>query len=511
MNVAALAAGIDRSRIDGDPDVEIGALACNARDVTPGSLFFCIPGLKADGHDFAPQAVAAGAVALVCERPLLLPVTQVVVPRARHAMALMAARFYGDPTRELRVAAVTGTNGKTTTAHLLSAILEAGGLHPALLGTIVNRIAGVEAAARLTTPDSLELQRLFREMVDGGDLSCVMEASSHALALERTTGITFESLIFTNLSRDHLDFHPTFEAYFAAKRSLFLPGERRRPSATAVVNVGDEYGRRLVADCRAAYGHDLWTFALEGDDVAEDEVDSRAVDLDLAADRSAFTLELPRLDLRETVEIALPARFNVANALAAATAALAMGIAPGVVREGLAGAAGVPGRVEPVSAGQPFAVLVDYSHTPDSLANVLSAVRAVTAGRVLTVFGCGGDRDRGKRPLMGAVASRLADFAVVTSDNPRSEDPLAIVAEILDGLPVETREHMVVEPDRRAAIALAVREARPGDALVIAGKGHETYQILGPTTIHFDDREVAAEELAGLGFDARPAGDGTGA
>jgi UDP-N-acetylmuramoyl-L-alanyl-D-glutamate--2,6-diaminopimelate ligase len=500
MNVAALAAGLDRSRIDGDPDVEIGALACNARDVTPGSLFFCIPGLKADGHDFAPQALAAGAVALVCERTLPLPVTQVLVPRARHAMALIAARFFGDPTRELRVAAVTGTNGKTTTAHLLSAILAAAGLRPALLGTVGNRVAGVERDAKLTTPDSLELQRLFREMVEGGDLSCVMEASSHALALERTTGITFESLIFTNLSRDHLDFHPTFEAYFAAKRSLFLPDERRRPGATAVINEGDEYGRRLASDCRAAYGHDLWTFALEGDDVAGREVDCRAIELDLAADRSAFTLDAPRLGLRETLQIAQPARFNVANALAAATAALAMGLSPKVVREGLAGAAGVPGRVEPVSAGQPFAVLVDYSHTPDSLASVLVAVRAVTAGRVLTVFGCGGDRDRGKRPLMGAVAARLADLAVVTSDNPRSEDPLAIIAEILDGLSAEPRAHVLVEPDRRAAIALALREARPGDALVIAGKGHESYQILGPTTIHFDDREVAAEELAGLGF-----------
>ncbi len=503
MNVAALAAGLDRSRIDGDPDVEIGALSSDARAVVTGSLFFCIPGLKADGHDYAAQAVAAGAVALVCERALDLPVTQVLVPRARHAMALMAARFYGDPSRELRIAAVTGTNGKTTTAHLLSAIFAAAGLRPALLGTVVNRIAGVERAAKLTTPDSLELQRLLREMVAGGDLSCVMEASSHALALERTTGITFEALVFTNLSRDHLDFHPTFEDYFAAKRSLFLPDEQRRPGAAAVINVGDEYGRRLAVECRAAYGRDLWTYAL-ADDVEEARaVDCRATRLALATDRSAFTLEAPRLGLREPLEIGLPARFNVANALAAATAALAMGLSAASVREGLAGAAGVPGRVEPVNAGQPFGVLVDYSHTPDSLANVLSAVRAVTPGRVLTVFGCGGDRDRGKRPLMGAVAARLADLAVATSDNPRGEDPLAIIAEILEGLSAAAREHVLVEPDRRAAIALALREARAGDAVVIAGKGHETYQILGPTTIRFDDREVAAEELAGLGFTSR--------
>jgi UDP-N-acetylmuramoyl-L-alanyl-D-glutamate--2,6-diaminopimelate ligase len=501
MNVAALASGLDRGRIDGDPDVEIGSLACNTRDVVAGSLFFCIPGLQADGHDFAPEAVAAGAAALVCERPLALPVTQVLVPGARRAMALMSARFYGDPTRELRVAAVTGTNGKTTTAHLLAAIFVAAGLRPALLGTVVNRIAGVERPTRLTTAESMELQRMFREMVDGGDLSCVMEASSHALALERTTGIAFAAVIFTNLTRDHLDFHPTLDHYFAAKRSLFLPDDRRRPGAIAVVNAGDEHGRLLIDDCRAPYGADLWTFALDGDELdGVDQVDCRAVDLVLSAERSAFTLVSSRLGLRESLQIGTPARFNVANAMAAATAALALGLPPAAVRVGLSDAAGVPGRVEPVHAGQPFGVLVDYSHTPDSLANVLRAVRAVTAGRLLTVFGCGGDRDRGKRPLMGAVAAELADFAVLTSDNPRSEDPLAIIAEVVAGVPAERRERVVVEPDRRAAVRRALREARAGDSLVIAGKGHEPYQILGSETIHFDDREVAAEELERLGF-----------
>ena len=300
MNLAALAFGLDPGRIDGDPDVEIGSLACNTRDVVAGSLFFCIPGLKADGHDFAPEAVAAGAAALVCERSLPLPVTQLLVPGARRAMALLSARFYGEPTRELRVAAVTGTNGKTTTAHLLAAILDAAGLRPALLGTVVNRIAGVERPTKLTTPESMELQRLFREMVDGGDLSCVMEASSHALALERTAGIEFASVIFTNLSRDHLDFHPTLDHYFAAKRSLFLPGEQRRPRASAIVNAGDEHGRLLIDDCRASYGDDLWTFALAGDELDDaGEVDCLAVDLELSAERSSFTLVSPRLGLRE--------------------------------------------------------------------------------------------------------------------------------------------------------------------------------------------------------------------
>jgi UDP-N-acetylmuramoyl-L-alanyl-D-glutamate--2,6-diaminopimelate ligase len=269
MDLAALVAVLDQPRVDGDPDVEIGSLASDTRDVAPGSLFFCIPGLKADGHDYARQAVAAGAVALVCERPLALPVPQVVVGSARRAMALMAARFWGDPTQALRVAGVTGTNGKTTTAHLLAGVFAAAGLRPALLGTIANHIAGVERATRLTTPDSLELQRLFREMVDGGDRSCVMEVSSHALALDRTTGISFAAVVFTNLSRDHLDFHPTLDAYFAAKRTLFLPDERRRAGAVAIVNGGDEHGRRLIADCRPVYGDDLWTYAVEGDGGAE--------------------------------------------------------------------------------------------------------------------------------------------------------------------------------------------------------------------------------------------------
>ncbi len=502
MDLAALVAVLDQSRVNGDPHVEIGSLSSDTRDVAPGSLFFCVPGLKADGHDYAPQAVTAGAVALVCERPLALPVPQIVVASARRAMALMAARFCGDPTRALRVAGITGTNGKTTTAHLLAGVFAAAGLRPALLGTVANRIAGVERPARLTTPDSLELQRLFGEMVDGGDRSCVMEVSSHALALDRTTGISFAAVVFTNLSRDHLDFHPSLDAYFAAKRTLFLPDERRREGAVAVVNAGDEHGRRLIADCRPLYGDDLWTYALEDDGGAEGEVDCAAADLALGAAGSTFRLRAPRLGLDEVFTIALPARFNVANALTAATAALAMGLPLTAVREGLSGARVVPGRVEPVDAGQPFSVLVDYSHTPDSLENVLRAVRAVTGGRLLTVFGCGGDRDRGKRPLMGAVAAGLADLAVLTSDNPRGEDPLAIIAEVMTGVPAAAAGRVLIEPDRRAAIRRALAAARAGDAVVIAGKGHETYQILGPRTIHFDDREVATEELTALGYGA---------
>jgi UDP-N-acetylmuramoyl-L-alanyl-D-glutamate--2,6-diaminopimelate ligase len=335
-----------------------------------------------------------------------------------------------------------------------------------------------------------------------------MEASSHALALDRTAAIDFDAVLFTNLTRDHLDFHRDVDDYFAAKRRLFLVDGARRPHAVACVNVGDTYGRRLAADCAAAYGDDLWTYAGgEDDGMDAPPADVRARGLRLDSDRSSFRLECRRLGLTEAIELPVPARFNVDNALAAATAALATGIGAGAVSRGFAGAAGVPGRVEPVRAGQPFAVLVDYAHTPDSLANVLAAARALASGRLICVFGCGGDRDRGKRPMMGAVAADLADLAVVTSDNPRSEDPAAIIAEIVAGIPAGAHADVDVVADRAAAIIRAVTAAGPGDVVVIAGKGHETYQILPQGTIDFDDREVARRALEELGWGA---GDAAG-
>jgi UDP-N-acetylmuramoyl-L-alanyl-D-glutamate--2,6-diaminopimelate ligase len=503
MKLADLAAGLPSVQIIGDPDLEISSLACHTRDAAPGGLFFCLPGARADGHDFAPQAIAAGVAALVVERALDLDVAQAVVPQARTAMAAMAAAFYGFPTRDLAVYAVTGTNGKTTTAHLLSSLLAAAGRRPALLGTVVNRIAGVERPVTLTTAESLDLQAMFRRMVAGGDDSVVMEASSHALALDRTAAIDFDAVVFTNLTRDHLDFHRDVDDYFAAKRRLFLVDGARQPQAVACVNVGDGYGRRLAAECGAAYGDDLWTYATDADGETDmSPPDVRARDLRLGSDRSSFLLECRRLGLTQAVELPVPARFNVDNALAAATAALATGVGAVDVARGLAGADGVPGRVEPVRAGQPFAVLVDYAHTPDSLANVLAAARGVASGRLICVFGCGGDRDRGKRPMMGAVAADLADLAVVTSDNPRSEDPDAIIAEIVAGIPAAARAEIDVVGDRAAAITKAVSAAGPGDVVVIAGKGHETYQILPHGTIDFDDREVARRALETLGWGA---------
>jgi UDP-N-acetylmuramoyl-L-alanyl-D-glutamate--2,6-diaminopimelate ligase len=506
MILASLVAGSHPQQIVGDPAVKIADVSCSTATVVPGTLFFCIPGTRHDGHDFAAQAVASGAAALVVERLLDVPVPQVLVASARRAMALIAARFFGEPTRELQVSAVTGTNGKTTTAHLIAAISDAAGQPSALLGTVANRIGGKERSVTLTTADSIDLQRMFREMVSAGDKACAMEASSHALFMDRTVGIDLDAVLFTNLSRDHLDFHSDLGDYFLAKRRLFLPDEDRQPHAVAVVNVGDEWGARLAAECAAAYEDDLWTYFVEGDEemagaaaAVPAQAAVAAVNLDMRADGSSFMLRASRLGIDERITIALGGRFNVANATAAATAALAMGQPLAAVVAGLARIPGVPGRFEAVRVGQPFTVLVDYAHTPDSLESSLRAARSICNARLLVVFGCGGDRDRGKRPQMGAIGADLADRAIVTSDNPRSEDPLAIIEQILAGVPADRRNRVAVEPDRRRAIALALEEAAPGDVVVIAGKGHESGQIIGTQKVPFDDRAVARELLLGAG------------
>ena len=502
MKLAELVQGVDSATVRGDPATAIRGLAYHTRDVADGTLFFCVPGLTFDGHDFAARAAAAGAAALVCERPTGAGVPEVLVPSVRTAMALMAARWYGHPSRDLRVAGVTGTNGKTTTAHLVAGIFGAAGQPAALLGTVVNRIGGREYPVQLTTAESLDLQRMFREMLEAGDRACALEVSSHALAQDRAGGVEFDAVIFCNLTRDHLDYHKDLEDYFGAKRRLFLPDERRNGHAKAVVNAADDYGQRLAAECRAAYGDDLWSCRVEDDEAVRDAgevpADVVAREVRLRADGSEFVLAAPRLGLEERVALRLAARFNVENALAAATAALAMGLPVEAVVRGLATTEGVPGRFQAVRAGQPFAVIVDYSHTPDSLENALRAARSVTRGRVLVVFGCGGDRDRGKRPLMGDIGARLADRAFITSDNPRGEAPLAIVDDIVAGVPAARAGVVTVEPDRRAAIRLALQEARDGDCVVIAGKGHEQGQIVGDRRIPFDDRAVARELLAEL-------------
>jgi len=476
IELQLLAQAVRATRTVNPAPVDITDLAYDARRVTPGALFVCVTGLNADGHDFAPGAVASGAAALVVERELGQPVPQLVVEDSREAMALAADAFFEQPTRKLEVAGVTGTNGKTTTAFLLFAILAAAGRMPGLLGTIENRVGGERRAAVRTTSEAIDVQRLLREMLDGGDRSCAMEATSHGSALKRLLGIRFAVLVFTNLSQDHLDFHGTLEDYFDAKRRLFTEPDvdGRRPPA--VVNVDDEHGRRLADELRGL-GEGPITFGL---------ADAEALELTAAGAR--FVVDGIPIDTK------LRGRFNVENVLGAVKAARVLGIDPEQIAAGVEHVTGVPGRFEAVDEGQPFTVLVDYAHTPEALENVLREARAITAARLVCVFGCGGDRDRGKRPLMGQVVARLVDSAIVTSDNPRSEKPEAIIAEIVAGMPGEPE----VEPDREAAIAAALERADEGDVVVIAGKGHEQGQEFADRIVPFDDREVARETLRRL-------------
>jgi UDP-N-acetylmuramoyl-L-alanyl-D-glutamate--2,6-diaminopimelate ligase len=450
MQLELLARALAPTDIVNAAPVEIRELAYDSRAVAPGVLFFCIRGSRSDGHDLADDAVARGAAALVVERPLDVAVPQVVVADSRRAMAPAAVAFFGDPSRELDVAAVTGTAGKTTATYLLRAILEAGGRRPGLLTNLERRVGDEVRPAALNTPEAIDLQRLFREMVAAGNTSCAMEATSHASVQGRLDGVRFAVLVFTNLAHEHLDFHGTMEDYFAAKRRLFAQADR------AVVNVGDPWGRRLAAELG-----DAITFDADRDELGAD--------------------------------LKLRGRFNLENALGAAAAARALGVGEDAIRAGIEAVDAVPGRLELVDEGQPFAVIVDYAHKPASLERVLQEARGLATGRVICVFGCGGDRDREKRPVMGRIAAGLADLAIVTSDNPRSEDPQAIIDEIVAGAP-----GLEVEPDRRAAIARAVELGREGDVVLIAGKGHEQGQEIAGVIQPFDDRVVARELLRAL-------------
>jgi UDP-N-acetylmuramoyl-L-alanyl-D-glutamate--2,6-diaminopimelate ligase len=425
--------------------VEVTDLAYDTRTVVPGALFFCIPGSNADGHDFAAEAVEKGAAALVVERRLPLEVPQLLVPSVRAAMGPIAADFFGRPSHELEVAGITGTNGKTTSAFLLHSILARAGRQPALLTNIRRIVGGEDRPTGLNTPEAIDLQRLMREMLDGGDRSCVMEATSIASSKGRLAEVRFAVLLFTNLTQDHLDFHGTMEEYFAAKRALFDQAE------IAVVNIGDEWGRRLAGELPAA----VW-FRPED--------------------------ELP-FDLR------LRGNFNRANAAGVAAAARALGIDDAAIRSGIEAVEGVPGRFETVDAGQPFTVIVDYAHTPDSLENVLRAARELGSGSLTVVFGAGGDRDRDKRPLMGRVAAALADRAIVTTDNPRSEDPQEIAEQVAYGT-------LEIVLDRREAIERALADAKADDVVVIAGKGADTEMEVAGGFVSFSDVQVARETLS---------------
>ena len=434
MQLERLIAALAPTDVVGDGAPEIRELAYDARGVPRDSLFFCVPGAKADGHDFAAAAVEQGAVALVVERPLELEVPQLVVPSVRAAMP---------------VAAVTGTNGKTTTAYLLASILAAAGEQPGLLTNVERRVGDDVREVGLNTPESIDLQRLFRQMLAAGNRVCVMEATSMASSKGRLEGTRFAVLVFTNLTQDHLDFHGTMEEYFESKRRLFAQ------AAEAVINVGDEYGARLASELPGAI-----TFRPD--------------------------------DGLGAVRLKLQGRFNVENALAAAAAARALGVDDETIRAGLEALDRVPGRFERVDEGQPFTVLVDYAHTPGALETALRSARELGRGRVICVFGAGGDRDRSKRPLMGQVVSELADVALVTSDNPRGENPASIASEVAGDLELD------IELDRRRAIERALESARAGDIVVIAGKGHEQGQEIAGSKLPFDDREVARDALRAL-------------
>jgi len=447
-----LLAGVDvRGRRGGNP--EVAAVTHDSRAVQQGTLYCCLPGRHADGHDFAADAVAKGAVALLVERALDLDVAEAEVASTRDAMGSVAAAFYGHPSRAITVVGVTGTNGKTTTTQLLAAVLGA--------ETIGNLHSG-----GLNTPESTELQARLADYRDRGVAAVAMEVSSHSLAQHRVDGVEFAAAVFTNLTRDHLDFHGTMDDYFAAKARLFEPGR----SAFGVVNADDPYGRRLLY--AAAIPMHAYSMA-----------DAVGVRLEPAGSRFMWR--------GVEIVLALPGRFNVANALAAATAAAALGIDLGTIAQRLAGVKKVRGRFERVDEGQAFTVLVDYAHTPDALERALQAAREMTTAKVIVVFGCGGDRDRGKRPVMGKLAADLADVAVLTTDNPRSEDPKAILDEVRAGAP----DWLTVIEDRADAIHHAIAKARDGDVVVIAGKGHETGQIVGDTVFPFDDHEVARAAL----------------
>jgi len=477
VELDALIRALAPSEVTGGAPVEIRDLAYDTRRVTAGALFFCVSGARVDGHDLAWEAIERGAAAVVVERPLAVGVPQLLVPSVRESMAVAADAFFGEPTKELELAGVTGTNGKTTTAFLLRSILDTAGRRPGLVGTIEWQIGGERRPAPFTTPEAIDLQRLFREMLDAGDLSAAVEASSHGSALRRLDRVRFDVLVFTNLSQDHLDLHSSMDEYFQAKRRLFT-GPQPPPAA---VNVGDEWGRQLAVDLEDAHRAPLVTYGLGAD------AEIRPEDLEVGPRGSTFRAG--------GLEIETPLRglFNVENVLGAVAAGLLVDIDEDAIVKGVARMTGVPGRFEPIDEGQPFAVVVDYAHTPDSLATVLRAARDLGEGRVIVVFGAGGDRDRGKRPLMGKVAAELADVAIVTSDNPRSEEPLAIIQDVLQGAGLDVE----IDPDRRSAIARAVSLADDEDVIVIAGKGHEQGQDVAGVVSPFDDREVAREALRG--------------
>lgn len=485
---------VDVRAAGGNHDVRLKGITYDSRKVCPGFLFVSIKGFKSDGHDYVGQAIKRGAIAVVMEREVEFPpdIAWAVVQDTRHALALLSARFFGDPSKQLKMIGVTGTNGKTTTTSLISSILSSSGDKVGLIGTVHNRIGAQVIPVSHTTPESTDLQELLRKMIVEGVGACVMEVSSHALALNRVDGCEFDMAVFTNLTQDHLDFHQNMEDYLEAKLKLFrnlnLPGVKGAMKC-AVINADDPAAERFV---QAAAGL-IYTFGVKN------TADVYATEIDVNTRGVSFNIDgkLGRCQLN----LHLTGLFNVYNVLGAFTAAAALGVPHEIIKDALENVQGVPGRFEQVDTGQDFTVIVDYAHTPDGLENILKTARQLTQGRLITVYGCGGDRDRGKRPVMGSIAAKYSDFQIITSDNPRTENPAKIIQDIIEGVrPLVQKENYLVEQDRRKAIGLAISMARKDDVVIIAGKGHEDYQIIGADKFPFDDRReavLAVKELHG--------------
>ena len=464
----------------GDGETEVTGLAIDSRKVEPGALFFCTPGLRMDAHDFAPQAVSAGAVALVVERRLDLPCPQLLVGNVREATSRIAADFYGNPASRLTMIGITGTKGKTTTSYLVKSIFDQAGFKTGLIGTVGSMIGSEVVPTHLTTPDPLEVQKLLSRMADAGVTHVVMEVSAHALAMDRLSGIRYAVGAFSNFSQDHLELFGDMQSYFKAKMRFFEPDMTDK----IVYNVDDE----AVQEGVRALGRPAIRIGIR------EAADVYANDIEIGERGCSFMLTRHK-HFRVSIALKLAGIFNVYNALLASGVASALGIAPDAIRRGLEAVRNVPGRIELLESETPYRVILDYAHSPDSLENILNAIRETTKGRMIALFGCGGDRDKLKRPIMGEIAGRLADYCILTSDNPRNEDPMVILSEIEEGIRGTRCEYIVIE-NRRAAIRHALDIARQGDVIVLAGKGHETYQEIKGVKYPFDEKIVVAELLA---------------
>lgn len=478
MKLFELLNGIKYEIVKGE-DVEVKSLAYSSKECSEGSLFFCIQGFKTDGHVFANDAIKNGAKVLIVSKNVSIDkdVTIIKVDDTREAMALIASNFYGNPSKYFNVIGITGTNGKTTSTFMIKSILDEYKRKTALIGTIYNIIGENQEEAKRTTPESMDLQKMFYEMKKQSITDCIMEVSSHSLELKRVFGVDFKVGIFTNLTQDHLDFHKDMESYFKAKMKLFEKSEY------CVINIDDAYGKRATEMFK---DKNIITYGIDN------EADITATEIKIDSNGTEFKLKYKNQE--KNIKLHLPGKFNVYNALGCIGAAIALGVSMDTAISGLENLLAVPGRSEKIVSKKGFTVVIDYAHTPDGIENILKSAREYTSGRLITLFGCGGDRDKGKRPLMGKAAGQLSDFCVVTSDNPRSEEPMAIINDILPGINATGCKYVIIE-DRREAIKFAIDSAMPGDVIVIAGKGHEKYQILKDKTINFDEKAIVQEYL----------------